>query len=664
MRDFLLALCSELGIQVNLSKSSLTPSQRQDYLGMMLQSSPLRAFPTQARVQKVLCLVDEFSSSRVHPLSLWRSLLGGMYSLSTLIPGSRLRMCALHHRLQVSRPQESPTEPVSWDDSCRRDLRWWSDPSHLVIGVDLALPHPELLLFTDASDAGWGASRLRPPVRLVVSRCLTLFDQPPRASGSLPCHQRISPSPSGQVGVSLHRQYVCSFLPLQGRGHSLIDPQLSGSGDPSPVRVQRSASAPPVCPGSPQRPCGLSQPRRPGPRFRVDSPHGCLPGSFPLLAGDGGFVHHLPQPLPPSLLFAHGGSPSGGSRCDDPIVGSSAGLCIPSFRPHPEGAFQSSRLRNLELTLVAPFWPLRPWFPDLLDLLVDVPVLLPQRQDLLRQPHFHQSHRSLLALGLTGFRIASDLRRFGFSARVARQLAFSRRPSTRMNYQYKWSTFRSWCHSRGHSVSRPSILKVADFLLYLRRSLNLSYPSIASYCSMLSAAFHFVLPELSSHPVLHDLRSFRIERPLPSSRFPSWDFLRVLSLLRESPFEPLESCSLRDHTRKALFLLFLATARRVGELQAVSSAVSSSGGDLFLTYLPEFRAKSESSSNPLPHSFRVKSLRDFVGSLPGELSLCPVRALQVYLRRTSYLSPRPRSLFVSPHSFLFSFQECFEFLSP
>ena len=69
-RDFLLALCAELGIQVNLLKSSLTPSQRLDYLGMTLQSSPLRTFPTQARVHKVRCLVDEFSSSHEQPLSL------------------------------------------------------------------------------------------------------------------------------------------------------------------------------------------------------------------------------------------------------------------------------------------------------------------------------------------------------------------------------------------------------------------------------------------------------------------------------------------------------------------------------------------------------------------------------------------------------------------
>ena len=113
----------------------------------------------------------------------------------------------------------------------------------------------------------------------------------------------------------------------------------------------------------------------------------------------------------------------------------------------------------------------------------------------------------------------------------------------------------------------------------------------------------------------------------------------------------LGSCSLRDLTRKTLFLLSLATARRVGELQAVSAEVSSSsGGDLFLSYLPEFRAKSESASNPLPRSFRVRSLHDFVGSLPGEMLLCPVRALQVYLRCTASLSSRPQSLLVSPRA--------------
>ena len=123
-------------------------------------------------------------------------------------------------------------------------------------------------------------------------------------------------------------------------------------------------------------------------------------------------------------------------------------------------------------------------------------------------------------------------RAFGFTLAVARQFARCRRVSTRIKYQAKWSVFRAWCHRHGHSVSRPLIPKTASFLLYLRRSLSLSYSSITSYHSMLSGVFCFVLSELSSHFVLRDLlRSFRLERPLSSSLAPPWDLSHVLSFL-------------------------------------------------------------------------------------------------------------------------------------
>ena len=77
---------------------------------------------------------------------------------------------------------------------------------------------------------------------------------------------------------------------------------------------------------------------------------------------------------------------------------------------------------------------------------------------------------------------------------------------------------------------------------------------------------------------------------------------------------------------------------------------SSSGDDLFLSYLPEFRAMTETFVRPLPRSFPVRSLWDFVGSLPDELLLCSVRALRLYLSRTASLPSRPCSVFVSPRS--------------
>ena len=50
---------------------------------------------------------------------------------------------------------------------------------------------------------------------------------------------------------------------------------------------------------------------------------------------------------------------------------------------------------------------------------------------------------------------------------------------------------------------------------------------------------------------------------------------------------------------------------------------------------------------PLPRTFAIQSLSDFVAGLPDELLLCPVRALSEYVARTSRFVNRPRRLFVS-----------------
>ena len=158
-----------------------------------------------------------------------------------------------------------------------------------------------------------------------------------------------------------------------------------------------------------------------------------------------------------------------------------------------------------------------------------------------------------------------------------------------------------------------------------------------------------MLPDLSTSSVIRDLiRFFSIQRPLRKVSPPDWDLDLVLKALRLSPYEHLAEASFRDLTKKALFLLSLATAKRVSELQALSHKVARVGGDLSLAYLPGFVAKTESESNPLPRSFLLKSLKDFVGNLEEESLLCPVRALKFYLSKTRDILMRPANLFVSP----------------
>ena len=66
--------------------------------------------------------------------------------------------------------------------------------------------------------------------------------------------------------------------------------------------------------------------------------------------------------------------------------------------------------QGLELTLIAPLWPQRPWFPELLELLILPPLTLPSRWDLLRQPHVSRFHQNLSMLRLHAWRLSGDSR--------------------------------------------------------------------------------------------------------------------------------------------------------------------------------------------------------------------------------------------------------------
>ena len=63
---------------------------------------------------------------------------------------------------------------------------------------------------------------------------------------------------------------------------------------------------------------------------------------------------------------------------------------------------------STNMTLIAPFWAQKEWFPDLLELLVDIPVRLPVRKDLLCQPNFHRFHLSPSTLSLHAWRDCSE----------------------------------------------------------------------------------------------------------------------------------------------------------------------------------------------------------------------------------------------------------------
>ena len=156
---------------------------------------------------------------------------------------------------------------------------------------------------------------------------------------------------------------------------------------------------------------------------------------------------------------------------------------FPPFAIIPRVLAKLRESRGTELTLVAPHWAQRPWFPDLLQLSLAPPVVLPDRPDLLLLPRSRLRYPGLRRLRLHAWRLWRFTRAAGFSSAVAEQASLAHRSSSRANYQLKWTVYRSWCHSHSHSVSRPSLAKVADFLCWLRSARGLSVSSIRGYRS-------------------------------------------------------------------------------------------------------------------------------------------------------------------------------------
>ena len=70
------------------------------------------------------------------------------------------------------------------------------------------------------------------------------------------------------------------------------------------------------------------------------------------------------------------------------------------------------------------------------------------------------------------------------------------------------------------------------------------------------------------------LRSFRLSSAERVLRPPAWDLSKVLTYFVSPAFVPLSQASFRALKLQPLFLLALATAKRVGELQALSSIVT------------------------------------------------------------------------------------------
>ena len=652
----LLSLCRTLGIVINEKKSDLVPSQSAKYLGMTIDTGAGKVFPSLARVEKFLTVAESFCSMQSPPAQLWQVILGHLASLERLVPHGGLRMRSLqwHLKSQWSPESDPPSLPVALPEEARRDLSWWMVRDHLLVGVRFGTPAPDLHLYSDASSSGWGAH---------------LLDQ--NVSGVWSAQEKL-------LHINL-LEMKALFLALQAFQEVVAGHHVTAMCDNSTVVAYVNKQG-----GTVSRPLCLltSLLLRWTESFDVHLEARYLPGESNVLAdvlSRRGQVVGTEWSLHPQVaraLLRTWGNPS------IDLFATCLNAKLPlycSLVPDPQAVFEDAfrhpwddldlyafppfalvgrviarvqQSSRVAMTLVAPLWPEKEWFADLLLLLTQPPLVLPCWDRLLRQPHCNLFHQGAHALNLHAWRLSSDTT----ESRAFREGLLESCQGSSENLPLA-STSRDGRSSVvgvvGRSVApvNASVPVVVDFLIHLRQDKGLSVSAVKGYCSALNSVLALKGRDLaSSREITTLLRSFARSVNPVELRPPAWDVSLVLQSLTGAPYEPLRTCEERFLAQKTLFLLALASAKRIGELHALSYRVSHTRGwgEVSFAFVTGFVAKTQDPSSLAPRfeGFTVPALTNARKNRNGRL-LCPVQAVKVYLDRTAPHRPRCERLFVT-----------------
>ena len=435
----------------------------------------------------------------------------------------------------------------------------------------------------------------------------------------------------------------------QTRGHGFPGPVFA---DQPPSEMDGEFRRPSRCEVSArreQRPGRCSQPSRASCRDRVVSP----PSGHFFACGAirRSTCCDVPQREAAPVLLASPGSPGRLRGCVSPSLGRPGSVRVPSLssgrsggrlRPGVVACRNDSGRASLAREgvvrrLAASTDPTTPGSA----MLGQAASATPLQSVLSRRPRVEASRME---------RLKRHYRKSGFSGRAARVLSGVLRESSRL-YQSRWKIFCGWCRGRGVAPVNATVPVVVDFLIHLRQDKGLSVSAVKGYCSVFKSVLALKGRDLAaSREITTLLRSFSRSVNPVELHPPAWDVSLVLQSLTGAPYEPLRTCEERFLAQKTLFLLALASAKRIGELHALSYRVSHTRnwGEVSFSFVTGFVAKTQDPSSLAPRfeGFSVPALPNAGNNRNGRL-LCPVQAVKVYLDRTAPHRPRCERFFVN-----------------
>ena len=393
---------------INLSKSQLIPSQQIRYLGAVLNFVNGTVLPSPERIETLLLLTQTISLNTHSTAADWLRLLGYMASLVDLVPFCRLRMRPLQlHLLATFKPiSRDLSVLIPIDPVIVPHLAWWANPRNWASGTPFSVERRLTSITTDASLLGWGGFWDN---EMVSGQWTTEFSSKhinhlELEAVSRTLHYFQSHLKNHLVTVFTDSTTVVSYINRQGGTHSpslcVETWNLWNWCITHKIFLRASYIA------------GITNTLADAlSRGRVNQ------GEWSLApAWCKAIFNHFGTPLVD--LFAsplNAKLPTFVTRTFHAQAWETDALSLPwdyldayAFPPFSliHRILPKTRKSRVRLLLVAPLWPRRPWFPVLLHLLMDNPLIIPLIQNIVSQHRGTILHTNVQHLHLAAWKIS------------------------------------------------------------------------------------------------------------------------------------------------------------------------------------------------------------------------------------------------------------------
>lgn len=232
-----------------------------------------------------------------------------------------------------------------------------------------------------------------------------------RVEGSSTSNFRISPSSAGAESVNSVRQLNgCHLFEQAGRDPLPIPVSIDLLANLHVLHKEKDRDNGRAHPGQGELDSRLLVKEKQGFSHRMDINSRSSKSDFSYLGGGGPQIDLFATWLSKRVPVFMSPVPDNRALAVDALSQSWEGMYAYAYPPISliQRVIRKIAQESVTVVLIAPFWPRQPWFPDLIDILMDFPIRLPQRRDLISQPHNKMLHPSPEVLKLTAWKLSGN----------------------------------------------------------------------------------------------------------------------------------------------------------------------------------------------------------------------------------------------------------------